>query len=387
MHMPLRTSEGSGGSHNEWYRNCGEIMGFSDNHRQFEILFPAARALYRTFSGAFWGANGCAISRSNGNGPKGAGDVLTIPPEASSVAILLATYHPDATVLEQVESFQTQSYDNLSLIVSDDSDGGTSELLHGAIASFTRGPTSLVSGPKRGFAQNFLSLIRRAGPDVSYACLSDQDDVWMPEKVKRSVEQLAQLPVQTPAIYCSRTLECSSDLTPIKPSRNHKRALGFSHALVQNVVAGNTIMMNRAALDILQAASAEVGEIVAHDWWVYQIITGVGGTVIMDPQPTLYYRQHDGNIIGANTGFRATWTRMCMVANGRFCIWNDINIAALRQSSHRFTPENQRRLALFARARRRKGRARLNDLRRVGVYRQSRLSNAAMWGAAAIGKI
>jgi hypothetical protein len=138
---------------------------------------------------------------------------------------------------------------------------------------------------------------------------------------------------------------------------------------------------------VLQAASLEAGEIVAHDWWIYQIITGVGGTVISDPEPTLYYRQHAGNIIGANTGFRATWRRMRMVASGQYCIWNDINIAALRRSAHRLTPENQRRLALFARARRRKGRARLLDLRRVGVYRQTRLSNAALWGAAAFGKI
>lgn len=312
---------------------------------------------------------------------------MSNPQDKSRVAILLATYTPDATLLEQVESFQTQSYEGLELIVSDDSEGAPSTFLQAAIARFTVGPVTLAAGPKQGFAQNFLSLIRRAGPDVAYACLSDQDDVWMPDKIQRSHARLAQEPAQIPAIYCSRTLECGSDLTPIKPSRLHKRSLCFGHALVQNVVAGNTIMMNRAALDVLQAASVEAGEIVAHDWWIYQIITGVGGTVISDPEPTLYYRQHAGNIIGANTGFRATWRRMRMVASGQYCIWNDINIAALRRSAHRLTPENQRRLALFARARRRKGRARLLDLRRVGVYRQTRLSNAALWGAAAFGKI
>ncbi|AML50953.1 hypothetical protein [Falsihalocynthiibacter arcticus] len=151
--------------------------------------------------------------------------------------------------------------------------------------------------------------------------------------------------------------------------------------------SASPIMMNRAALDLLQDASLEAGAIEARDWWIYQMITGVGGKVIFDQEQSLYYRQHGGNLIGANVGTAALLTRTRMVASGRFSEWNDINIAALRRSAHRFTPENQRRLALFARARRRRGIARLNDLQKVGVYRQTKFSNAAMWSAIALGKI
>lgn len=307
--------------------------------------------------------------------------------ENNQVAILMATYEPSETLVAQVDSFQEQRADNLTLIVSDDSEGEPSEFLRQALERFSRGDVSLVNGPREGFAQNFLALIRLAGPEVAYACLSDQDDVWFPAKIERSRSILEQEPADIPAIYCSRTLRCDNDLKSLQLSRMPSRNLGFPHALVQNVAAGNTIMMNRAALDLLQAASLEAGEIVAHDWWIYQMITGVGGRVIFDQEPTLYYRQHGGNIIGANVGTAALLMRTRMVASGRFSEWNDINIAALRRSAHRFTPDNQRRLALFARARRRRGIARVNDLQKVGVYRQTKFSNAAMWSAIALGKI
>lgn len=299
----------------------------------------------------------------------------------------MATYNPSGTLVGQVESFQNQTAGDLQLLVSDDSEGEPSKFIQDTIEGFTKGKTTIVSGPRKGFALNFLSLIRLAGPDVEYACLSDQDDVWLPEKIERSRAALAKSPADVPTIYCSRTLECDNDLRVKRVSRMPTRELCFPHALVQNVAAGNTIMMNRAALDLLQDASAEVGEIIAHDWWIYQMITGVDGKVIYDEEPSLFYRQHDGNIIGANTGTAALLMRTRMVASGRFVEWNDINIVALRRSAHRFTPENQRRLALFARARRRKGMARMSDLQKVGVYRQTKFSNAAMWSAIAMGKI
>ncbi|MEH6834199.1 MULTISPECIES: glycosyl transferase [Falsihalocynthiibacter] len=312
---------------------------------------------------------------------------MKIESENKQVAILMATYEPCETLVEQVVSFQEQVAEDLSLIVSDDSEGEPSAFLRLTLERFSKGPVTLASGPREGFAQNFLSLIRLAGPDVAYACLSDQDDVWFPAKIERSRNMLEIEPADIPTIYCSRTLRCDNELKSLRLSRMPARTLGFPHALVQNVAAGNTIMMNRAALDLLQDASLEAGAIVAHDWWIYQMITGVGGKVIFDQEPSLYYRQHGGNLIGANVGTAALLTRTRMVANGRFSEWNDINIAALRRSAHRFTPENQRRLALFARARRRRGIARLNDLQKVGVYRQTKFSNAAMWSAIALGKI
>ena len=50
---------------------------------------------------------------------------------------------------------------------------------------------------------------------------------------------------------------------------------------------------------------------IAHDWWIYLLVSGAGGTVIYDPEPTVRYRQHGGNLIGGNLGLGAPARRGC----------------------------------------------------------------------------
>lgn len=304
------------------------------------------------------------------------------------VAILLGLYNGAARLEEQLDSYVAQSHADWTLIVSDDGSTDRSQDLVAAFAA--RHPDHKVlrrEGPKMGFALNFVSLLRAAGPEAPFAALSDQDDVWLPDKLARAVAALDTLPPGRPGLYCSRSLICNADLQQRRPSRPLTRPPGFCNALVQNIAAGNTMVLNRAALDLVQAAAAEIREIVAHDWWVYQLVTGAGGTVLHDQEPSLLYRQHGHNLIGANDTTLASLFRLKLVFEGRFRDWNSVNIAALQSSAHRLTAENRQRLARFARARRRPVLARLNDLRRAGVYRQTRRGNFALWLAALMGKL
>jgi glycosyltransferase involved in cell wall biosynthesis len=302
------------------------------------------------------------------------------------VAILLALYNGAGRLADQLQSYLDQTHDDWSLLVSDD---GSSDSSNALVSQFAvQNPerqVQLLKGPRKGFAANFLSLLCAAGPHAPFAALSDQDDVWLPGKLERAVRTLAALPQGTPAIYCSRSLICDAELRERRISRPVPRPPGFANALVQNVAAGNTMLLNRAALDLVQAASKEVRALVSHDWWIYQLITGAGGQVVHDDEPSLLYRQHSANLIGANDSTLASLWRMKLVFEGRFRKWNDLNIAALRASAHRLTPENRELLERFSRARRRPVLRRLGDLRRCGVYRQSLRGNVAMWIAAIYG--
>lgn len=102
------------------------------------------------------------------------------------------------------------------------------------------------------------------------------------------------------------------------------------------------MMLNRAAIDLLRASAAEAGRVVVHDWWIYQILSGVGGTVIFDEVPLLLYRQHGGNQIGANAGVSAKLRRFRWMLAGRFRRWNAINLSASWSSAHRSPPRNGR---------------------------------------------
>jgi hypothetical protein len=167
-----------------------------------------------------------------------------------------------------------------------------------------------------------------------------------------------------------------------------KRPFGFRNALVQNVMPGNTIVLNRAACALLQGVMAEtdraiLDRVVVHDWWIYQILTGCEARLIFDAEPGLLYRQHSGNQIGANEGVRAVLNRLGFMLKGGLADWNARNLAALHAASARFTPENQRILREFMQARAADSRLeRWRILRQAGLYRQGSLSSAALHFAA-----
>ena len=303
------------------------------------------------------------------------------------ITILLALYNGASYLATQLDSFFAQDAEDWALIISNDgsTDSGSQIVQHYA-ARAKAGQITVTTGPQRGGAANFLSLLALVPADQPYTCFSDQDDVWLPHKLSRAIAQIKAAATEGPVCYFSRTLICHADLSNPRPSRPQSRPLGFRNALVQNVVAGNTIMVNAAALAVLQAAYADLNgaeTVLLHDWWVYQILSGVDATFISDDMPGLLYRQHGGNQIGANDGLRAQIMRLCMMMQGTYAEWNERNLAAIRPTLHRFTAENQQVFHTFEAARQAKSWwTRVSGLRASQVYRQGWLSHLALYFAA-----
>ncbi|SER03979.1 glycosyltransferase family 2 protein [Thalassovita taeanensis] len=307
----------------------------------------------------------------------------------ATIAILLATYNGADNLQEQLDSYLTQTCRPDLLLVSDD---GSSDQTWDILTRFANAhpdlPVTLLKGPKRGSAQNFLNLLRQTPDWIDVIALSDQDDVWLPHKLKRGLARLQKAPnPSAPLLYCGRSWECDQDLNNHRLSRGMSRPASFRHALVQNVAGGNTMILNRAALDLVCAASHEARKIVVHDWWLYQIIAGAGGQVLFDEVPQILYRQHGSNLIGANRGFAAKKKRLKMLISGRFRRWNTYNIKALTASSHRLAPENRQLLEQFAHERNRSAPHRLRLVWSAGLYRQGLQGNLSLYLAALLRRI
>jgi glycosyltransferase involved in cell wall biosynthesis len=301
-----------------------------------------------------------------------------------SVAILLATKNGARFLREQLDSYAYQTHRNWMLYVSDD---GSSDETLSILDNFrmrTGHPVEVRPGPKTGHAENFLSLARDATISADYFAFSDQDDIWLKEKLERGILKLAEYKSDAPALYCSRTLLVNeNDEKILGKSPLFKRAPMFGNALVQSLGGGNTMLFNHATKRLLEQGPARV---VAHDWWTYQLVTGAGGTAIYDPVPTVRYRQHDTNAVGSNAGWRANINRMRMLAKGRFANWNEINISALRSVEGLLTPESAKQLTLFMEARHGNLFRRLAHLRHAGVYRQTLQGNIGLFVASALSK-
>lgn len=304
------------------------------------------------------------------------------------VCILLAVYNGATHLNEQLQSFAAQNHTEWSLIASDD---GSSDDSLTQIADFAaQHPERNIRcrpGPKKGFVRNFLSLLQAVPSTTAFAALSDQDDIWFPDKLKRAIAALSSVPESSPAIYCAATLICQDDLTPLGPSTSFRKPPDFRNALVQSIGGGHTMVLNRAAIDLAADAAARIPDPAVHDWWLYQLITASGGIIVRDPEPVLYYRQHGGNLIGANTSTRARLIRIIALLNGRFCKWNESNLAAFDPLEAGFTRDAQHVLAHYRAARHGPVWRRLHHLKASGAYRQGRAGTVALYLACILGRL
>jgi glycosyltransferase involved in cell wall biosynthesis len=309
--------------------------------------------------------------------------------QAGEVAVLLAVRNGMPHLPTQLDSIAAQTHPDWHLIAGDDASSDASPAALAAFAAAHPGRVRIVEGPRRGAAAHFLHLLALAGPTVPHAAFSDQDDVWLPFRLARAVAALAAVPARTPALYCARTLICDAALNRLAEAPHWPRPLGFANALVQNACAGNTIVLNRAALTLAQAAAPAAlrAGIAVHDWWLYLLVSGAGGQVIRDREPVLLYRQHAGNHMGRNDTAAAALARLRRIAAGDWGDWIGRNIAALTPEAHRLTPESRAMLAAFDAARRSGPVGRLAAIRRLGLYRQTRAGQAALWLAALLGRV
>ena len=155
---------------------------------------------------------------------------------------------------------------------------------------------------------------------------------------------------------------------------------------MQNIGGGNTMVMNKAAWQLLIEASKDV-KVVSHDWWSYIVVTGGGGVVIYDPRPSLKYRQHEQNLVGRNSGWRARLMRVRMLLQGQYREWNDRHIAALKKNNHVLSAQNRRVLELFIKARQASLFQRIYLFVKAGFHRQTFLGNLGLFVSVILKKV
>lgn len=302
------------------------------------------------------------------------------------IAILLCTFNGEKYLKEQLDSYAAQTEKNWTLHVSDDgSSDGSGQVIRNFARQYPTGQVTWRQGPGLGFARNFLSLIC-SDLQADYFALSDQDDVWLPNKLNRAIAALEHVPSQRPALYGSRTSLVDARGQPFGLSPLFSRPPDLRNALVQTMAGGNTMVMNVAARNLLLEAGPDI-DVHAHDWWVYLVVAACGGHLIYDRESSLHYRQHDSNQLGANRQWCGKWSRIVQLMRGDFREWNDRNLNALERLRGRIPEENQALIDDYAHWRKSKLVSRWQGLWRTGLWRQTWDGQTALWLAALAGRL
>ena len=146
------------------------------------------------------------------------------------------------------------------------------------------------------------------------------------------------------------------------------------------------MVFNKAAKQLIESFGGVI-DVPSHDWWLYLLVTGVGGTVNYDPVSSLLYRQHRKNVVGSNRTLNALCTRLKKFLDGRYKKYNEKNVYYLNKHSPLLTKDNREHLAFFCKARKSPGLRALKAMKKSGVRRNGFLFNIALWVGVVIGRI
>jgi len=224
------------------------------------------------------------------------------------IRILLATYNGEKYIDEMIGSILSQDYSNWQLVLSDDgSKDNTPAILEGYAQRYPEKIIHYKSGKRFGSAcPHFLHLLEK-WKDADYIMFCDQDDIWHSDKIRKTFELMKEIEAgetDVPTLIHTDLRVVDGELNEIAPSyAKYSDFIGsrmeLEYTMPQNVVTGCTMMINKS-LAMLggSAVPKNTDDILMHDWMLAVLAAACGKGAFLD-EPTIDYRQHNDNSIGA----------------------------------------------------------------------------------------
>lgn len=206
------------------------------------------------------------------------------------VVICLATYNGEAYLREQLESIINQQNVDIQILAGDD--GSTDKTLDILNQYLKLGKiANIYQFGRVGISNNFINLLKYC-KDYDFVAFSDQDDVWESNKLFELSNILGS---EKPELsFCQRSISDSAR-NKHKPNFPRENRVGFRNALVENVVPGNTMMLNRKAVEVIISSNASFAK--HYDSYIYLLISGIGEIKYL-PAQLVNYRIHENNAVG-----------------------------------------------------------------------------------------
>jgi glycosyltransferase involved in cell wall biosynthesis len=209
----------------------------------------------------------------------------------------MATYNGERWVGRQLETILPQLAADDELVVSDDaSTDGTVALVEALVDPRVR----LLTGRSfRSPVRNFEQALEHARGDL--VVLSDQDDVWLPNKLEAVRAAFAD-PPRRPYLVVFDAAVVDEEERLVHPSvlAKLKAGPGFGKNLWTNRYLGCCMAFTA---DLLDAALPIPRRMPMHDMWLGQLCERIGGTAFL-PERTMLYRRHDETTTGFEIEFR-----------------------------------------------------------------------------------
>jgi glycosyltransferase involved in cell wall biosynthesis len=221
----------------------------------------------------------------------------------SKISILLSTYNSESFLKEQIESILNQTITDWILYIRDD---GSSDNTVSIIQKYCLDYENIIYVKddlhNLGAKNSFIKLLTDI--DSTYYMFCDHDDVWLPFKIERTLLKMKE----TESLHPNKPILIFTDLKVVDANLNlinsslwtyqktdpqhSKNTYSLS---IANPVTGCTIMINKKAKEVSLPMSPKS---LMHDLWIALNVSKYG-FIDFVPEPTMLYRQHRVNVIGA----------------------------------------------------------------------------------------
>lgn len=211
------------------------------------------------------------------------------------ISVALAAYKGEKYIEAQIRSILPQlSYED-EIIVSDDRPGGMTEKIVKKIAA-EDSRVIWVEGKSKGVVSNFVNAIRYCRGDKIFLC--DQDDVWLPDKVKRVTEAFDE--GYDLVLHNAYITDGELNITDYSFFEKRGSKKGVFRNIFKNSYMGCCMAFDRKLLKKIMPMPRSIP---MHDQWI-GILAEIYGKVKFLDLPLIYYRVHGSNVTGGETTFR-----------------------------------------------------------------------------------
>jgi len=236
---------------------------------------------------------------------------------SQKVLVLLAAYNGEDWLEEQTHSIFQQDDIETTLVVSiDQSSDNTKSLVCDLIHKYqniNKLNDSLAFGSA---ARNFFYLLTKVNFEhYDFVALSDQDDLWNPDKLDHALQIMLSHQVDA---YSSNVVAFWPDGKKVLINKAQPQT-NFDF-MFESAGPGCTFVLSKELAKDLQTFLKnnfeKCNQIALHDWFIYSFSRLKGYKWFIDPKPSMLYRQHANNVIGANRGIWPMFGRLKKMTQG-----------------------------------------------------------------------
>lgn len=243
------------------------------------------------------------------------------------ISVCLASHNGEKYLKEQITSIIHQLNENDELIISDD---GSTDATLKIISEFNDSRIHVVNKDNKGLkippnelaTRNFENALLNCKGD--YIFLSDQDDVWVDNKVETSLKYLKEYDYIVSDAYVT-----DADLNVIYETRFMKEEKIHTNKYMALVFAtpyqGSCAAFRR---EVLEKALPFPKGLQSHDRWIGNVAAFLFNVKII-PEKLIYYRRHEGTASNSFGGGKASGLLKTLHYKWIY-VWNILKLKIIR---------------------------------------------------------